>query len=473
VAPVAPPVEGRDWLTCEPIAWNELRGRVVIVVFWSYGCEASLLQIRQVSALVEAAPGPVTAIAVHTPRFPSEEQVGPLRSALSQHQIAIPVVHDPEFLTWARYNPGGWPATVVIDGQGRVMGVHTGTGDAELLIDSVTLALASVPGATTRSREVGRVPVSAPLPRPDGDLAFPTAVDVMIGGELIVADFANNRLLIFELTKDLRQATAAAEIDGLHHPHSVAADRSDGIYVSEPHLGSVSYLDLRQRTRQLLTSDLVVPTSLVVDADDSLVVTDSGAGKIYRLINGGPHNITMGLIAGSGRTGTSDGAAGEADLAQPTGLGRTEVGLVFCDSASSNVRLLTDNGKVATITGSGLFQWGLVDGPAHKALLQRPNDLVVLDDGSLIVVDTGNNRLRRLANRRIRTLGLSGLNRPAGACALPSGHLVVADTGNNRLVVVDPDLQTAWPLTLRGVLPPRDPGDLNQSGAVQTLETAG
>jgi hypothetical protein len=179
------------------------------------------------------------------------------------------------------------------------------------------------------------------------------------------------------------------------------------------------------------------------------------------------------VIAGSGLTGCRDGEGAEAELAQPTGLARTEVGLVYCDAASSNIRLLTDAGRVTTITGNGFFEFGLVDGPAHKAMLQRPSDLAVLDDGSIIVVDTGNNRLRRLANRRIRTLGLAGLNRPASVCGLPGGRLLIADTGNNRLVVVDTDLQTAWPLALRGVLPPRDLTELARSAPQGHSDTVG
>lgn len=473
MASLAPPVDGQEWLTGDPIAWDHLRGQVVVVVFWSHGCEASLLQLRQISHLLATIDRPVTAIAVHTPRLPYEQQVGPLRSALVQHQIDLHVVHDPERLTWGRYNPDGWPATYVIDGRGRVLGTHTGTGEQQLLADSLTLALGPVPSATRRSREVPRVVAPTPLPQPESDLAAPTSVALMPGGELIVADFGHNRLLIFELSQDLRQASAVAEIDGLDHPQCVAVDAGGGLFVSEPYRGAISYLDLDQRTRQLLTADLVVPTSLVVDVDGSLVVADSGAEKLYRLINGGPHNIQMGLIAGSGRTGAADGPAAEAELAQPTGLGRTEVGLVFCDAAANSVRLLTDSGKVATITGSGLFQWGLIDGPAHKARLQRPSDLVVMGDGSIIVVDTGNNRLRRLANRRVRTLGLAGLSRPAGACALPGGHLIVADTGNDRLVMVDPDYQTAWPLALRGVLPPRNLDPETVANALGTLENAG
>lgn len=454
----APPVHGDVWLNVDPLDLNDLRGQVVVVVFWSYGCEASLLRLRQVSALVDrvraGGRGSLSALAVHSPRLLCEHDVHGLRSVVAQHEIALPIVHDPELVTWSRYNPEGWPATFVIDGRGRILGVHHGTGDADLLADSVTLALGSVPppGAIGQPVQLTARPIEAP----DSDLAFPTAVARLSEGELLVADFGHNRILVFELDDQLTTATAVAEIDGLDHPQSLAVDANDSIYVTEPWQGRVSYLDLRRQTRQMLTDDMVVPSGLAIDADGSLVITDAGTDKIYRIINNGPNAVTMGLIAGSGLLGSRDGAAGAADLAQPCGPGRTEAGVVFCDSASSNLRLLTDGGKVATITGSGLFQSGLVDGPAHQALLQRPSGLVVMDDGSLVVVDSGNSRLRRLASRRLWTLGLAGLNRPAGACALPSGHLVVADTGNHRLVVVGAELQTAWPLTLRGVLPPRD-----------------
>ncbi len=454
VASLAPGLDGDEWVTSGPVQLDELRGRVVMLVFFSAGCEASLLRLREVTAVADAARGPVTVLGVHSPRLPFEANAGLLRSVLAQYQVAVPVLHDPELRTWERYNPEGRPATFVIDARGKVLGAHHGIGDAGLLAETVALALGSLP----RDRSgIPAAPTADALPLPEGDLAFPTAVALMTGGELVVADFGHRRLLIFELSADRRQATAAAEIDGLGHPQSVAVDGNDALYVVEPLEGTVSFLDLRGRTRQLLAADLVCPTGVTLDADGSAVVADSGADKLYRIINGGgPHNIRMGCIAGSGLTGTADGPAGQAELAQPTGLARTEAGLVFCDAASSNLRLLTDNGKVATITGSDLTRPGLQDGPAHKARLQRPSSLTVLADGTLVVADSGNSRLRRLAGRRLRTLGLSGLNRPMGVCALPDGHLAVADTGNNRIVIVDPDLQTAWPLALRGVLPPRD-----------------
>jgi sugar lactone lactonase YvrE len=457
MTPHAPPVDGQAWLTTEAIAWDDLRGRAVIIVFWSFGCEASLLRIRQIEAIADDAGDDLVAIAVHTPRFPFEEHLAAVRSAVAQHRIAIPVVHDPEFITWSRYNPEGWPATVVIDPRGKVLGTQWGTHEPTVITDSVALALAD-DHASPEPRPP--LPSATPLPLPDGDLAFPTSVTTRVNGELVVADSAHDRLLVFELSDNDRRAVAVAEIDGFDQPNAIVADDGDGIFVAERSMGRVSYLDLARRHRRILTGHLVAPTSLCLDTDGSLVVTDGGADKIYRIIDEGAPTITMGCIAGTGRTGTVDGAAAEAELAQPVGMTRTETGLVFCDAASSNVRLLTDRGQVATITGNGFFEWGLVDGPAHKAMLQRPSDLVVLEDGSLVVVDTGNNRLRRLVSRRIRTLGLTGLDRPSGICLLPSGRLVVADTGKNRLVVVDTDLHTAWVLDLQGVLPPPDPAEL-------------
>lgn len=453
----APPVEGSDWITCPPIDWATLSGRAVVIVFWSFGCEASLIRIRQIEALVTASRLPVTAIAVHTPRFPYEDDLDAVRSAVTQHQIAIPVVHDPEYLTWTSYNPDGWPATVVVDARGRVLGVQVGTDDLDLVTSCVDFAVKSAPPDVSGATQVTSVPRARPLALPSGPLAFPTSVTVRSGGDLAIVDSANNRVLVVEPTADLRRAKARAEISGFLHPYGIVATRNDSLVVSEPSIGRVSHLDLGAKSRKTLTEDLVAPTGLCLDRDGSVVVADTGADRLHRIIDEGGGLITLGVIAGSGSTGTADGRAGAAELAQPMGVVRTEAGLVFCDAASSNIRLLTDGGSVVTVTGNGLFDWGLVDGPVYDAMLQRPSALAVRADGSIVVIDTGNHRLRHLANRRLRTLGLAGLSRPSGVAALESGHLIVCDTGNSRLVVVDPTLSRAWPLELEGVTPADDP----------------
>ena len=198
----------------------------------------------------------------------------------------------------------------------------------------------------------------------------------MSTGELVVADYGNDRLIAFQLSNDLRRAIAITELGGFDRPYGGLRrprgrglrDRTGGRRHQPPGPSGQDAANPRRRFSS-------PPTELCLDNDDSIVIADSGAEQLYRLIDEGPHAVAMGLIAGCGATGSRDGSAADAELAQPAGVARTEVGLVFCDAASSNIRLLTDSGKVATITGNGFFDWGLVDGPAHKAMLQRP-DLV-------------------------------------------------------------------------------------------------
>ncbi|MFV0257841.1 MAG: redoxin domain-containing protein, partial [Acidimicrobiales bacterium] len=452
----APPLEGHSWLNGDPVDLGALRGRVVILLFWSHGCEASLIRMREVIRLVDENQPAVAAIGIHTPRFGYEHGVAPLRSVMAERRITVPVLHDPDAATWNRYNPDGWPATVVIDGHGRTIGMHAGLGEPGILTDAVALGVSELDlgRLDTDPHAPGRL--VAPEPMPDTPLAFPNGVALTADGSLVVADTGHDRILVLALDDAGRRAVPRIEVTGIPQPVSVAAEGDERV-LAVGRTGELIELDLIGRTRRSLLSDLIAPTSVVFDVDGSIVVADAGRDQIYRLRGDVDDRLTVGVIAGSGVTGHRDGSAEASSLAQPCGLARTEAGLVFCDAASSNVRLLTDRGRVASITGNDEFRYGMADGPAHAAVLQRPSDLVVLDDGSIIIVDTGNNRLRRLANRRIKTLGASGLDRPMGACGLPDGRIVVADTGGHQLVMVDASLQQAWPIKLIGVPRPAPP----------------
>ena len=131
MAPVAPPVEGRRWLAPTPLTPADVDGRVVVITFWSFGCEASLRAVEELEALVDGTNGRVVGLAVHTPRFPYEDDERRLVQAVARHRIEVPVVHDPDYLTWNRYDPAGWPATVVVDRRGRVVGSAGGLDGTE------------------------------------------------------------------------------------------------------------------------------------------------------------------------------------------------------------------------------------------------------------------------------------------------------------------------------------------------------
>lgn len=487
MAPIAPPIDGRHWLTTDPIPWSRLRGRVVVPVFWSFGCEASLVMLRRLTERSRAWGPRVTLLAVHSPRFAYEHDLDRVRAAVDRHRLTVPVINDPDGLTWRRYSPGGWPACVVIDGRGRVLGLSAGTPGLPVIDEAVADAVdhstdcrsapqdpadhptwpgtdrdqpaeggpASDEPGRDRERWRDQRPTRWRPPRPS-TLWFPSAVATTPGGSLIVGDTGNDRLLIGRLDPDRRTFRPSAEITDVDQPVAVAAVGESTLFVAEAGTGDVLRVDLDHGRLDLVTDDLLGPAALLVDRDGSLVVADAGLDRLVRIdgptLDGeAPATLDgpgMGAIAGSGLTGRSDGRAARAELAQPVALARTPAGIVFCDAATSNVRLLTDDGRVHTVTDNDFFGWGLVDGPAHRARLQRPSGLAALGDGAIVIADTGNDRLRVLRHRRLTTVGVAGLDQPTGLAALASNQVVVADTGNHRLVVVDLGRQTAWPLAV-------------------------
>lgn len=457
--PVAPPVEGRDWLTTPEIDWSACKGRIVVILFWSFGCEASLQALRHLAELQEiwldSGDGDeVVALNVHTPRFPFEDDPTLVRSALLRHRIEQIVVHDPEYRSWNRYNPEGWPAVAVVGRNGRVIGMGAGVRSITQVAEVVATELTRTNRWEARATHGDRTPLPQPtLPArqavADSTLCFPSGVAITDQGRVAVADSGNDRLIVGTLDPDLRTFRPTIEITDLDDPGAVAWANDDVVYVIERGSGSVMQVDLAYGTLDILADDeLTAPTALAVDRDGSLVVADAGQEQLIRISGDGDGQVLVGPIAGSGTSGTSDGPAGRAELAQPVGVARTRNGLAFCDAASSNLRLLTDSGEVVTITGNSFYDWGLIDGPAQRARLQRPTGVCAMDDGSLIVADTGNNRLRRLTNRKVSTLGLSGLDQPSAVAALSANQVLVADTGHHRLVVADTARKTGWPVAV-------------------------
>ncbi len=455
-----------------PIAATDLARRPLVIAFWSFGCEASIAALERVDALVAAWPEQVAAVAVHTPRFPYEDDERRLTQAVVRHRIDLPVVHDPDYLTWNRYNPGGWPATAVVDRNGRVVGMADGIEGLDTVVEAVAAEIARPTGRRDRDRASSRtggeagsaagkrpstvlasVPdriTSAAIDRLDRNrhhtsLWFPSAVAVTPSGVVAVADTGNDRLLVGRIDDDRRTLRPGVEITDVDRPTAVAFGGDELLYAIERGTGSVIQIDLVAGTVDIVADgELEAPTDLLVDTDGSLVVADAGLDQLIRIVGTGGSDVLIGPIAGRGGTGCDDGPADRAGLAQPVAMVRTANGIAFCDAASSNVRILTDGGKVLTATGNEFFDWGLVDGPAAAARFQRPGGLAATADDELVVADTGNDRLRVLSRRRVRTLGLAGLDQPTGLAAVDGGLLLVADTGNHRLVLVDPADSRAW-----------------------------
>jgi cytochrome c biogenesis protein CcdA/thiol-disulfide isomerase/thioredoxin len=115
-----------------PLSLHELRGRVVLVDFWTYTCINCIRTFPYLKAWDERYRSRgLTIVGVHTPEFPFEREAGNVAEAIGQNGIRYPVAQDNEYATWNAYANQYWPAKYLIDAGGRVRYVHFGEGDYE------------------------------------------------------------------------------------------------------------------------------------------------------------------------------------------------------------------------------------------------------------------------------------------------------------------------------------------------------
>jgi cytochrome c biogenesis protein CcdA/thiol-disulfide isomerase/thioredoxin len=128
---VMPPLDGPvQWLNSPPLTREALKGKVVLVDFWTYSCINCLRSLPYVEAWAQKyqAQGLVV-IGVHTPEFAFEKDVGNVRKAVRDLGVTYPVAIDNDHAIWRAFNNEYWPAHYFIDGQGRIRGHHFGEGD--------------------------------------------------------------------------------------------------------------------------------------------------------------------------------------------------------------------------------------------------------------------------------------------------------------------------------------------------------
>jgi len=156
--PSAPEFTGIDhWLNSGPLTMSGLRGKVVLVDFWTYSCINCIRTLPYVEGWYQryAADGLVV-VGVHTPEFAFEHDTGNVASAISRFGITYPVAQDNEYGTWKAYSNQYWPADYLIDATGHIRAEHFGEGgyrEAEdeirgLLGEASTAALPSAAPAS-------------------------------------------------------------------------------------------------------------------------------------------------------------------------------------------------------------------------------------------------------------------------------------------------------------------------------------
>jgi thiol-disulfide isomerase/thioredoxin len=128
-APAAPEFARGDWINSDPLTLNKLRGRVVLVEFWTFGCyncRNTLPAVKEWDARYRDRG--LTIVGVHTPETTSEYNIDNVRREVPGLGIKYPVVTDNDYATWKAYGVEAWPTILVVDKQGRVRWLHVGEG---------------------------------------------------------------------------------------------------------------------------------------------------------------------------------------------------------------------------------------------------------------------------------------------------------------------------------------------------------
>jgi thiol-disulfide isomerase/thioredoxin len=467
-------IDGEWFNTRSPLKLAGLRGRFVLLDFWTFCCGNCLHVLDELRPLEAAHADVLTVIGIHSPKFPHEADPVALAAAIERYEVHHPVLNDPALALWRQYAVRAWPTLVLIDPEGYVVAQAAGEGQVSGLGAIVEQLIIEHGARGTLHRGDG--PYEPPTPQPSS-LRFPAKVVVRPDtGSLLVADAGHHQIV--ELAADgqtvLRRIGTGqrgrpfAEPNGLtllperRAPYDLlVADTADHVLrgISLDSGEVIATIDLPAALADTRTVTGPIPPVLSPwdvawwPAIDRAVVAAAG---VHLLLAVDPATGGVDVLAGTTVEGLRDGPAAEAWLAQPSGLAVAGDRLWFVDSESSALRWLSADGTVGTAIGEGLFDFGHVDGPAPEARLQHPLGVTTLPDGSLAVLDTYNGALRRYdpVADEVSTLA-RGLAEPSGA-VLVGADLVVVESAAHRLVRPVPSTELVAGPALRTNRPPTD-----------------
>lgn len=142
--PTAPEFTGIDqWINSGPLTLQQLRGKVVLVDFWTYTCINCIHTLPYVKQWHEKYKQQgFTVVGVHTPEFPFERDPDNVKAAVKRYGLTYPVALDNRYATWKAYNNMYWPGFYLIDKQGKVVYTHFGEGDYAQTEAAIQAALA-------------------------------------------------------------------------------------------------------------------------------------------------------------------------------------------------------------------------------------------------------------------------------------------------------------------------------------------
>lgn len=153
-----------DWINGKPLTKDDLKGKVVLVDFWTYSC---INCIRNNPYLIEwynrYKDKGFIVVGIHAPEFAFEKNVANVQKAVTDQKIPYPVALDNDFSTWAAFQNRSWPSAYLIDADGQVRRIHEGEGEYDKTEQAIRLLLeekgANLRGVST-ANQTSSIPVT-------------------------------------------------------------------------------------------------------------------------------------------------------------------------------------------------------------------------------------------------------------------------------------------------------------------------
>ncbi|HET6979851.1 MAG TPA: thioredoxin-like domain-containing protein [Pyrinomonadaceae bacterium] len=489
---------GRGWLnTDKPLSIAALKGKIILLDFWTYGCINCIHIIPDLKKLEAKYAKELVVIGIHSAKFQNEKETENIRRIILRYEIEHPVYNDSEYAVWQSYSIRAWPTQVLIDPAGYIVGGVSGEGN----YDVIDQTIAKIADEARRRGELNEEPLKLVLERAkvgELPLAFPGKILADAKTDrLFIADSNHNRIVVTKLdgtfvetigTGEAGAADGAFDKATFYRLQGMALD-GDNLYVADTENHLIRRVDLKtrnvetiagtgQQTHEYFASGPARSVALSSPWDMQLI------GRTLYIAMAGPHQIwqldldknEVSTFAGSGREARLDGSLRESGFAQPSGLANDGKNLYVSDAESNIIRAIELNdGKVRTLVGGDLFEFGDVDGHADDVRLQHPLGLASYGD-KILIADTYNHKIKELDPKLERVRTFLGTGKPGqadgttpsfyepGGLAIANGNLYIADTNNHAIRVVNLKTKRASTLRLNGLTPP--------AKNMQALETA-
>jgi len=470
---------GLQWFNvASPLPIASLRGRIVILDFWTEGCINCIHIIPILRGIEQKFPEQVVVIGVHSPKFAEEKSAASVKDAIERYEIRHPIVHDPKMTIWNDYRVQAWPTLVLVGPDGSILARVAGEPDPDRFNKAIGDLVA-------RAGEMGALkPAKLALQleeQPKGRFLFPGKIKAAPGEapEWVLADAGHNQIVLLDdAGNDVRRfgsgaagfKDGAADAASFDHPQGLIAD-NEAIFVADTGNHAIRRIDRATGAVTTLAGTGKRGTALTGVAQPAASTALASPwdlekkGEALYVANAGTHQIgildlskqTVARLAGSGAEDLKSGLPDAAAFAQPSGLSLSRDGntLYVADSESSAIRAISlgEKDKTQTLVGVGLFDFGKTDGAFAAARLQHPLG-VAADGDRVLVADTYNSRVRTLDLKRRSVSQFDGgtytcidpvcypTREPAGIAVASSDRILLVDTGNHRVEEYRPSLKT-------------------------------